>query len=58
MNEWVLCPRCLTVTELNDDILIFDNKQDSELIYSGTCGLCNKSVYKHYPLTKDTLQTK
>jgi hypothetical protein len=50
--DFELCPKCLNLTVLNDDILIFENADNSELIKIGTCQLCKSTVEKHYPLTK------
>ena len=50
--EFKLCPQCLTLTYLGDEVLIFDNANDSELIKVGYCPLCKNRVERHYAMTK------
>ena len=50
--EFEYCPKCLTLTLLDEDVLIFENADNSELIKVGYCKLCKSKVEKHYPLTK------
>jgi hypothetical protein len=50
--DFELCFKCLNLTLLDNDVLIFEDKNNSELIKVGYCRLCKSRVEKHYPLIK------